>query len=204
MRQQGISNDTMFAIAAIACIIMGPIIQNLLFPFLRRRRIRFGPIMRMTLAFIFIALALSYAAGLQRFIYSRGPCFWYPLQCSAGVEGSTGTTKPNDVSLWLQTPLYFLFAIGEILALVSLSEYTYLEAPPNLKALVQASQELAAAVGAAIGIALSPVSKNPWLVTLFACLAGSMVLLAVIFWATFRNNDAEYDNVDTERTEESE
>ncbi|TGO55325.1 hypothetical protein BOTNAR_0247g00170 [Botryotinia narcissicola] len=104
--------------------------------------------------------------------------------------------QANKVSVWLQTPLQFLLTIGEILCLVSLSGYTYTEAPRNLKALVQAFQAVAAALGAAIGIGLGPVSRNPWLVVMFAFSAGTMAITAVGFWVLFRGHDVDYAKAD--------
>ncbi|KAG9236197.1 POT family-domain-containing protein [Amylocarpus encephaloides] len=197
MKQQGLSNDTMGSLNAVACVIMGPIIQNLLIPFLRRHRVPFGPIMRMTVAFLFIAAGIAYIAGLQSLIYSRRPCFEHPLECPAAADGSR--MRPNDISVWLQTPMHFLLAVGEILGLVSLSEYTYNEAPPNLKAMVQAFQALAAALGAALGMALGPALRNPWLVIMYASLAGSMAVSALVFWGFFRRHDTEYEKEDNEK-----
>lgn len=188
MQHQGISNDTLQALNPIACIIMGPVIQAVL-PRLRRRGLRCGPIVRMTVAFIFVAAGLAYAAGLQQLIYSRPPCFRYPLECPDGVGGGGSGVRANEVSVWLQTPMQFLLAIGEILGLVSLSEYMYTEAPSDIKAMVQALQDVAAAVAAALGMALGPVSRNPFLVVMYASLAGAMAVSAVLFWAVFRGYD---------------
>jgi POT family proton-dependent oligopeptide transporter len=202
--QHGLSNDTFQALNPIACIIIGPLLQNVLFPFLRRHRIPFGPILRMTVAFFFISAGIAYGAGFQQLIYSRGPCYRYPLECAAAVQGGIGTAvaRPNEVNVWLQTPLHFLLATGEILGLVSLNEYTQNEAPSSTKAMVRALQEIAAAVAAALGIGLGPVSKNPYLTILFATLAGSMALSAVLFWLAFRKYDYEY-NVGDVETESS-
>ncbi|KAI1073902.1 MFS general substrate transporter [Whalleya microplaca] len=203
MEQQGVSNDTIKALNAIACIIMGPLIQSVIFPFLRRRRISFGPILRMTVAFFFIAAGIAYAAGLQHLIYSRGPCYEYPLECPISVD-DMGDPRPNEVSVWFQTPLHFLLAVGEILGLVSLNEYTYSEAPTDIKAMVQALQQVAAAIGAAIGIALGPVSKNPWLLIMYASLAGTMAISAILFWVAFRKYDATYANKDAKTARDRE
>lgn len=197
MESQGFSNDTIKSLNPVACILMGPLVQHVLST-LRRRKIASGPIVRMTVGFLFIAAGIGYAAGIQRLIYSRGPCYRYPLECAAANQGTSNAIKANKVSVWLQTPLQFLLAIGEILCLVSLSEYTYTEAPTNLKALVQAFQEVAAAFGAAIGIGLGPVSKNPWLVIMFASLAGAMTVTTALFWLIFRSHDADYANADAE------
>ncbi|KAI0814711.1 MFS general substrate transporter [Xylaria sp. FL0064] len=192
--QKGISNDTIQSLNPIACIILGPLIQSVIFPFLRRRKIALGPIVRMTVAFLFISAGIAYAAGFQHLIYSRGPCFEYPLECPAARNGrQDGSVRPNEVNIWVQTPVHFLLAAGEILGLVALNEYTYSEAPPDAKAMVQAIQQLAAAIGSALGLALGPVSKNPDLVILYASLAGTMAISSAIFWVLFRKLDGEYD-----------
>lgn len=203
MLPQGISNDTMQAFNPIACIIIGPLIQNVIFRFLRQRKITFGPIMRMTVAFFFIAAGIAYAVGLQHLIYSRGPCFQYPLECPSAIQGDVVEKQPNYVSIWLQTPLHFLLAIGEILGLVSLNEYTYSEAPTDLKAMVQALQGISAALAAALGMALGPLSKNPWLVILYGSLTGTMAVSAMLFWVAFRTCDAVYASKEAEATEVS-
>lgn len=196
MVQNGISNDTIQALNPIACIILGPLIQGV-FPRLRRRGYICGPIMRMTLGFFFVAADLAYAAGLQSLIYSRPPCFDHPLECSTVVDqqngGSGSQVRPNEISVWFQTPLHFLLAIGEILDLVSLSEYTYTEAPANIKAVVQALQHLAAAIAAALGMTLGSVSRNPKLVVMYASLAGIMAVSSVLFWFIFAKYDALYE-----------
>lgn len=111
-------------------------------------------------------------------------------------SNGTREPEPDDFNVWLQTPLHFLLAIGEILGLVALNEYTYSEAPTNMKAVVQALQEIAAAMGAALGIALGPVSRDPWLVVMYASLAGTMALSSAVFIAFFKKYDAIYDSRD--------
>ncbi|KAF2756444.1 MFS general substrate transporter [Pseudovirgaria hyperparasitica] len=204
MKTHGVSNDTINALNPVACIILGPLIQNVLFPFLRHRKVRFGPILRIVVAFLFTAAAIAYAAGLQKLIYSAEPCFDHPLACT--MENGSGSAQPgpNQVNVWLQTPLYFLLGIGEILGLVSLSEYAYAEAPTDMKALVQAFQQLTAAIGAALGIALGPVSKDPWLVVMYACLAGVMGLCGGLFWLVFRRLDDDWENEDDGSPENAE
>lgn len=148
----------------------------------------------MAVAFLFIAAGSAYAAGLQQLIYSRGPCYRFPLECTVASfnEGDadihTNPTSPNEVSVWLQTPLHFLLAIGEILGLLSLNEYTYTEAPTNIKSVVQVLQGLAAAA-AAPGIGLGPVSENPWLFIMLGMqvLAGPWLFLQYSFGLFSRN-----------------
>lgn len=198
MEQNGISNDTIQALNPIACIIMAPLIQGI-FTCLRRHGFTCGPIMRMTLGFFFVAAGLAYAAGLQSLIYSQPPCYDHPLECSTAVQqngGGGSQVRPNQISVWFQTPLHFLLAIGEILDLVSLSEYTYTEAPANIKAVVQALQHLAAAVAAALGMTLGSVSRNPKLVIMYASLAGIMAVCSFLFWLFFSKYDSLYERQD--------
>ena len=184
----GISNDTIQSLNPIACVILGPIIQKLLFPFLEGRRISFGPIARMSVAFVFISFGMAYAAGTQHLIYTRAPCYKHPRACPAALTAD-GKLRPNNISVWVQIPVHFLLATGEILGLVSLSEYTYAEAPKDIKVVVQSFQQLTGAIGAALGVALGPVSKDPWLVIMFATFAGVTGIGALVFWVCFRRGE---------------
>ncbi|KAI0390278.1 oligopeptide transporter [Xylariaceae sp. FL0594] len=191
--QHGLSNDTLQVINPIACILLGPVFQHWLFPFLRRRNVSLGPIRRISVGFLFISAGISYAAGFQALIYSRGPCYRYPLNCGAVKGLGASAVIPNRVNVWIQTPLHFLLAAGEILAMVSVNEYIQHEAPSSTKALVRALQEMAAVVGSVLGIALGVVSTDPYLTILFASLAAAMVLCAVFFYLAFRRYDAAYE-----------
>jgi POT family proton-dependent oligopeptide transporter len=192
MKLSGISNDTVQSFNAIAYVILNPLIQHCLFPFLSRRHISLGPIARMTVAFILMAIAMAYASGIQKLIYSRGPCFSHPLFCDAAIhigEGDKIHRRPNNVSIWIQVPLHVLLAASEISGFVALNEFAYVEAPMNMKALVKAFEQFTAAVGAGLGIALAPISKDPLLVAMFAALAGTMFLSGVAFYTVFRAHD---------------
>ncbi|KAL1596498.1 peptide transporter ptr2 [Paraconiothyrium brasiliense] len=195
MRSGGISNDTLQVFNPIAVVIIVPMIQYLQ-NVLRRHKIAFGPVLRMTIAFMFTGVALAYAAGLQQLVYSRGPCFSHPLACSAALESGSSTSgekQPNDISVWLQIPLYAILAIGETFGLVALYEYSFSEAPVNMKSLVQAIGQLTVALAAALGIALGPVSKDPYVIIMYGCLAGIIGVMGVLFWMVFRKYDKEYE-----------
>src|SRR2546421_6302876 len=99
MELHGLPNDTIQALNPIACIILGPIVQKILYPFLNNRKISFRPIARITVGFITVIASMAYAAGVQRLIYNAGPCYDQPLACSA----SDGGRIPNHVNVWLQT-----------------------------------------------------------------------------------------------------
>ncbi|KAF3407214.1 Peptide transporter PTR2 [Talaromyces pinophilus] len=190
MRLDGVPNDTIKALNPVVCVLLGPIIQKFLYPSLRRIGIPFGPIARMTWAFITMSASMAFAAGIQKLIYTRRPCYEHPLACNThGVDANGSTTTPNDISVWVQTPVYFLLAFAEVLGFTTLSEYSYSEAPKNMRTLVQALGQVASGVGSALGMAVSPLSDDPKVMYLYTGLASVMGIWALGFWLVFRRYD---------------
>ncbi|PGH27485.1 hypothetical protein AJ80_00725 [Polytolypa hystricis UAMH7299] len=189
MNLHGVPNDMIQAMAGVACVVFGPIIQAL-YNFLAQRRLSFGPMARITVAFLICGGGMAYAAGLQKLIYSTGPCYYAPLSCPA----SNGGQLPNDVNVWTQLPIYVALAIAEIFGLVTASEYSYSKAPRGMRSVVQAMVQLSACLGALMGMAISPAARDPFLVILYAVVAGVLGLCAVLFWWRFHK----YDKIDHE------
>lgn len=187
MDLHGIPNDMIQAFSGVACVLIGPLIQYL-YNFLARRKISFGPIARIAVAFLFCGGAMAYATGVQKLIYDTKPCYDRPRACPAAENGKL----PNDINVWVQIPVYFVLAVGEILGFVTASEYAYSKAPPDMKTIVQAFVQLTACAGSALGMALSPVAKDPDVLVMYACLAGVMVLSAALFYWRF----SKYDKID--------
>lgn len=198
MDLRGVPNDMIPAMAGVACVVFGPPIQAL-YGFLARRRLPFGPIARISTAFLLCAAGMAYAAGLQKLIYATGPCYDAPLACPAasspdspGSRSSSPPPRPNAVNVWLQLPVYVALAVAEIFGLVTASEYAYGKAPRGMRSVVQATVQLSACAGALLGIAVGPAARDPHLVAVYAALAGVMALCAAAFWCVFRR----YDGVD--------
>jgi POT family proton-dependent oligopeptide transporter len=191
----GTPNDMIQVFNAVACIILGPIIQKGLYPTLTKYKIPFKPVARITAAFFFMSFAMAYAAGIQKLIYSRGPCYEYPLACAASDNGRL----PNSVIVWVQVPVYFILAVGEILGFVTALEYSYSKAPRDMKAMVQAFTQLMAGIGAALGMAISPAASDPNLVKFYAALAAVMAGTAVVFWLLFHEYDRIDDDLDAQQ-----
>ncbi|KAI7763817.1 hypothetical protein LZL87_012715 [Fusarium oxysporum] len=180
MKLGGIPNDTIQALNSIACVLLGPVMQRFVYPIVRGRGFTFGPIARITWAFIMMSTAMAYAAGVQKLIYTKGPCYDKPLQCEK---------SPNDLSVWIQSPVYFLLGVGEILGFTTLAEYSYSEAPRNMRSLVQAMAQLSSGAGSALGMAFSPLSKDPQILYLYTGLSVTMITTAPTFWLLFRAYD---------------
>lgn len=185
METYGIPNDLFKTLNPIACIVFGPVVQNWLYPFLQRHRIPFRPIARLTAGFLFMALSLALATGIQQLVYETGPCYRRPLDCPAGQSG----TLPNHVNVFLQTPIYVAMAFAELLALTTSYEYAYSKAPARMKSCVQAVSVFMAGVGSALGMAISPVAEDPNMVVVYGSLTGVMVVNAGIFWGAFQKLD---------------
>ncbi|KAI0969730.1 PTR2-domain-containing protein [Xylaria arbuscula] len=178
MRLNGIPNDTIQALNSVACVLLGSIIQKVIFPRLRVIGVRFGPTARMTAAFVAMATSMAFVAIVQKLIYSSGPCYEHPLACPESANGNTS----NNISVWVQTPTYILLACAEILGVVSLYKYSYSQAPKYLRSLVQAIGRISSAIGAALGIAISPLAVDPKILYMYVGLAVVMVIIAPVFW----------------------
>ncbi|KAJ4356477.1 peptide transporter ptr2 [Didymosphaeria variabile] len=186
-------NDMLPAMNQVGCILFTPLIHHVIYPLLHKRHIYLKPITRITIGFGFVVASMAYAAIVQSAIYSTGPCYDHPRTCS-----SVANREPNHVNIWLQAPVFFLIAMGEVWAYVTALEIAYSHAPKNMKSMIQAIFPLMAGIGSASAMGLTPITHDPNLVIFYASLAGAMAITTVVFWLVFRKhdeNDAE-DNTD--------
>jgi POT family proton-dependent oligopeptide transporter len=174
MKTNGTPNDLLPAMNQVGCIVLGPIIQEVVYPFLHRRRIYPTPITRITIGFAFVTLSMLYATIVQLLIYKSSPCYDQPASCGS-----------NQVNVWIQAPLYFLMSAGEIFAYVTALEYAYQYSPKAMKVVVQAVGLLVGGVGSACAMALTPVARDPDLITFYASLTAGMAITTVMFWWVF-------------------
>jgi proton-dependent oligopeptide transporter, POT family len=185
MESYGLPNDLFKTLNPIGCIIFGPVVQNILYPYLNRRKIEFPPIARIATGFVFMAMSIAIAAGIQDLIYTSGPCYNMPLTCPV----SEGGTIPNTVNVFIQTPVYIIMAFSELFALATGYEYSYTKAPQRMKSFVQAISVFMAGIGSALGMAISTVDYDPHLTTLYTSLTVVMIVNAIVFWFSFRKLD---------------
>lgn len=95
MEGHGIPNDLMQNFDPIAIIVFVPILDRFVYPLMRKLKINFPPINRITLGFWVASLAMAYAAIVQHLIYSAGPCYEAPL-CDASIDAS-GSAQGNKI-----------------------------------------------------------------------------------------------------------
>lgn len=204
MNTHKLPNDLLQAINPITIIIFIPICEHFVYPFVRR----YTPLRAITKifwGFMFGTASMVYAAVLQHFLYKAGPCYDHPMECAPEYKNI-----PNNIHIALQTPAYFLMGMSEIFASITGLEYAYTKAPVSMKSFIMSIFLLQNAFGLALGIALSPVSKNPKMVWNYTGLAVACFLSGVIFWILFNHynyredewNDLDYEHEERARENE--
>lgn len=181
MEGHGVPNDQLYNLNPIFVLILLPVWEKWLFPRLNRSS-RLQPISRIAIGFIFVAAAMGYEIVVQVLIYRSPPCYSHPLACTQ--------PGPNKINVAIQVPTYFLLAISETLMNASAMEYAYTRAPPAMKSLMQAVFAFMWALGSICGIALSPLSHDPYLAILFSVLCGASLFATILFWYCFREEIA--------------
>lgn len=178
MQTYGIPNDMMSNLNPISVLLVLPLMQKFIYPFLKRCKVDPRPTVRMTLGFICIAASMALAAGVQQIVYDSGPCYDRPRHCMIDGKLEEG---PNHVSVALQVPIYVVGAVGETFFSIAGSEWAYNSAPAGMKSLLQAIYMLTLAVSSLLGVAISPIFKDPWMTIVFAVFAGVMLILSGVF-----------------------
>ena len=181
MDLHGIPNDLMQNIDPITIIVFIPIVDRLLYPGLRKMGIAFKPITRITVGFGFGALAMAYAAIVQKLIYNAGPCYDAPTACDA-AQLPDGSSAPNNIHVAVQTPAYAFIGLSEIFTSITGLEYAYTKAPTSMKSFVMSMYLLTNAFGSALAEALVPTAVDPKLLWMYTGLAVACAAAGIIFW----------------------
>ncbi|RLV94029.1 Peptide transporter PTR2 [Spathaspora sp. JA1] len=198
MELHGLPNDILQAINSLTIIVFIPICERWVYPFIRKFT-PFRAITKIFLGFMFAASAMVYAAVLQHYIYSSGPCYEFPKECAPEFK-----TVPNRIHVAIQVPAYSLIAMSEILASITGLEYAYTKAPTSMKSFITSLFLVTTAFGSALGIALSPVSKNPKMVWTYSGIGISCFIAGCCFWLIFHHyndKEIEHQKLDWEKEE---
>ncbi|KAG0174905.1 peptide transporter ptr2 [Apophysomyces sp. BC1021] len=174
MVRHGIPNDIMNNVDPIALIIFIPIVDRVLYPFLRKRNMNLFPQMRITIGFFLASLSMVYAAVVQHFMY-QDPVFQ-----------ATGT---SSISVFVQIPCYALIAFSEIFASITSLEYAYTHAPKSMKSLISALSLWPNCVSSLIGLAISPSAHDPNMVWVYSGVAIGAFLCGCLYYYVFRHYD---------------
>ena len=182
MTTNGAPNDLLSNFNPLTIIIAIPIISYGLYPLLRRYKISFGPIKRITFGFLLAAASTVVGAITQYYVYQTSPCGYYATGCTVG-------SGVSPISIWVQVPQYMLGALSECFANVTALELAYARAPRDMKGLVMSMYLFSNALSAAIQEACTPGLNDPNLIWPFAATAIAGTILAVWFYFLYRHLD---------------
>ncbi|KAL3425241.1 peptide transporter ptr2-like protein 1 [Phlyctema vagabunda] len=167
MALHGTPNDLLQNLDPIALIIFIPMLDFVVYPLLRKWKIQFRPVVRISTGFIMAAFAMAYAAVLQHFIY---------------------ISPPNSIHVWVQAPAYILVAFSEAFVIVTGLEIAFTKAPESLRSFVSALFWLTIGIAAAICISFTPVTRDPQILWMYTSLAVVTFVAGCVFYACFRNS----------------
>ncbi|KAG8722720.1 hypothetical protein FRC08_012599 [Ceratobasidium sp. 394] len=187
MELNGVPNEIVNNLNPLSLVIMIPIMERLIYPALRKMKINFTPIKRITLGFWLGALAMVYTSVIQYYIYKKGPC---------GTDASN-CDEPAPLNVWLQAPSYIIIGFSEIFASITGLEYAFTKAPERMKSVIMSIFLFMSAVASAIEFGLVGVSADPYLTWMYAGVAITSFVAGCAFWFVFRDLDAEEDALNT-------
>jgi POT family proton-dependent oligopeptide transporter len=154
------------------------------YPFLRKKGIRFTPIKKITAGFIIGSFAMIWAAVLQYYVYK-----------TSGYYENPSDDYKSPINVWAVSGIYILIAISEIFASVTTLEYAFTKAPKNMRSLVQSVQCFTTAFSAALAQAFTPLTSDPHLVWNYGAVAIISFATGVIFHFVYRTMDQEEDKL---------
>uniref|UniRef100_A0A3P8P4R3 Solute carrier family 15 member 1a n=1 Tax=Astatotilapia calliptera TaxID=8154 RepID=A0A3P8P4R3_ASTCA len=89
--------------------------------------------------------------------------------------------EPNSVHMALQIPQYFFITAGEVMFSVTGLEFSYSQAPSNMKAVLQAGWLFTVAIGNFIVLIVAEIAKLPNKWAEYVLFASLLVLVCIIF-----------------------
>lgn len=184
MRLGGVPNDILSNLDPIAIIIICPLMDQFVYPLLRKYNINFSPIKKITAGFIIGSFAMVWAAVLQHYIYKTSGYY------------ETGDLKyKSGITVWAVTGVYVLIAISEIFASVTTLEYAFTKAPKNMRSLVMSVQLFTTAFSAALQQAFTPLTLDPHLVWNYGSVAIIAFVTGIAFWFVYSGLDKQEDQL---------
>uniref|UniRef100_A0A7N6ALY2 Solute carrier family 15 member 1 n=1 Tax=Anabas testudineus TaxID=64144 RepID=A0A7N6ALY2_ANATE len=143
-------------------------------------------------SFLFIRTTFTLQSGSQSCKYSAefgfGSSYTYFIpstlifgpNCQESITVSENI-KPNSVHLALQIPQYFFITAGEVMFSVTGLEFSYSQAPSNMKAVLQAGWLFTVAIGNFIVLIVAELAKLPKQWTEYILFASLLVAVCIIF-----------------------
>ncbi|KAL2069386.1 hypothetical protein VTL71DRAFT_14065 [Oculimacula yallundae] len=188
LKTDGVPNDLLSNFNSLSIIIAAPILNYVLYPYLRSKRIHFGPVARITFGLFLSAVGAVGYTVLNYYAYKIGPCGKYGT--SNCVDADENSLVANITIWWMALP-YALGGISELFVNVPAYGLAYSRAPKNMRALVTALNLFSTGIAYALGLAFAGLVKDPYLTWDLGAPAIIGFVAAAVFWYLFKHIDAE-------------
>uniref|UniRef100_A0A6Q2XIS4 Solute carrier family 15 member 1b n=1 Tax=Esox lucius TaxID=8010 RepID=A0A6Q2XIS4_ESOLU len=166
---QATTMDGDFTVNPILILIMVPVMDSVIYPLIKKCHLNFTPLKRMTVGMFVAAMAFVAAALLQ-----------LQIDCKQAIQ-AVEDIKPNTIHMGWQIPQYFLMTSGEVVFSVTGLEFSYSQAPSNMKSVLQAGWLLTVAVGNIIVLIVAEAAQLPDQWAEYILFASLLVLVCIIF-----------------------
>ncbi|GAB0133379.1 hypothetical protein EsDP_00001790 [Epichloe bromicola] len=198
LTSDGVPNDVVGNFNCLSIIVLGPVLNYVLYPMLRKAKIPYGPVARVTTGFFISTLAgIGYTVLCYK-AYQTSPCGWYGSTDPRCVENELF----SPISLWWQAVPFALGGFSELFINVPAYGIAYSRAPVNMRGLVSAINLFSTGFAYIVNLATSAVIVDPYLVWDFGGPAIVGGVVTVFFWFTFKHIDEEKYVLSTTQTSE--
>ena len=182
MTTNGAPNDLLSSFNPLTTIVTIPILSYRVYPLLRKYKIKYGRISRITFGFILATVSGVIGAIVQWRVYETSPCGYHASSCSIG-------SGVSPLNIWWQIPNVSLGAISECFAKVTAYEIAYARSQRGMNAVVMSMFLFNTALATALGEVLTPVTVDLYPIWIWAALAIALAVQTVIFYWTCRGLD---------------
>ncbi|KAH8922803.1 PTR2-domain-containing protein, partial [Atractiella rhizophila] len=182
----GVPNDVISNFNPLTIIVAAPLLNYVIYPFLRKHGLMPGAIPRIAFGFFLASLTMVAGAILQWQVYEQSPCGYHSTDCD----------EVAPISLWAQIPLYSIPAIAELFVNVTSYEIAYTRAPAKMKGLVYGICLFSSALSSAFLQIVNPFMKDPDLIWPFVAAAVANFLVAIALPFIFSDTRKELVNLD--------
>lgn len=184
----GVPNDFLQNFNSITIIIFAPLLNYVFYPMLRKYRIKYGPVARITTG-IFLASIGGMGYTILNYYAYKGPCGKYGSSSTCVDEAGLALFSPITV-WWIALP-YGIGGLSELFINVPAYGIAYSRAPVNMRGLVNALNLLTQGVTYAFGLAFSGLVHDPYLTWVLGGPAIVGFVATVVFWFLFNHIDKE-------------
>ncbi|KAL1923435.1 uncharacterized protein VTP21DRAFT_8415 [Calcarisporiella thermophila] len=169
---------------SMVLVIIIPIFDILIFPFLHNRGFKFGHITRISIGFGITSICFLYVTILQAAVYNSPP--YYNFTNISNII--PGTMPVNHISIWWLIIPYVLIATSELFSSITGLEFAYQAATPELKSVVISLFLFTNALGSLIGLLLAIWSVDPQILWVYAFESVVMGAFTLFFYLQFRSS----------------